>query len=68
MISSIQIILFLVILFILITLLIYLIRKENYDSNIRDMRRFNTVDSSGSVWINPSFNIAKEDTGLSWVL
>lgn len=62
MISSIQIILFLVILFILITLLIYLIRKENYDSNMR------RVDSSGSVWINSSFNVEKEDTGLSWVL
>jgi hypothetical protein len=61
MISLIQIILFLIILFILITLLIYLIRKENYDSNI-------TLDSSGSVWIDPSFNVAKEDTGLSWVL
>ena len=25
-------------------------------------------EASGSVWINPSYNVAKESPGISWVL
>lgn len=57
----------LILIILAILFLIFFIKKEKYQ-NINIMQRYNTIDPSGSVWINSSFDVKKEDPGLSWVL
>lgn len=59
------------IVFILVSLFINISNKESYEESYDEsdiMTRYGSSDVSGTVWVNNSFNVKKEDPGLSWVL
>ena len=43
-------------------------KKKQYDSEYQSKYLLGGTEVSGTVWINNSYNLAKEGTGLGWIL